>query len=126
MRMVKNHSFHAQGQSSEEHLDLDRGFAVDIEQSGCEKLRQTFKFSLAGGYADLSDDWGDEAANLLYQLGGIDPSIRLFDDWSSAIGLKKDKVKLGEELALDPSHAVRVDRIKTDGGVMVTVDLIEK
>ena len=86
---------------------------LEIEQSGCNDIRQQFSFIMFGNFKDTPNDdiWKQLAVKHFRDLANISPSLFAFNGWADAIESVKDKLKLSEPMDLEGKTQVRIDKI---------------
>ncbi len=109
---VKAHEFEGKTTTSEERVAFDTGLELEIVQSGCETIRQEFRFFTAGDYRTFADSvWMKEAVRQLVFLSSLSPKQAQLRPWADAIEESRHSMKLGEEKALQPGILAKIDRV---------------
>ncbi len=127
MDIVNQHSFEARGQESTERFVVDDSLSVEIQQSGCDKVRQIFIFDLKGDYTNPTNNWVEFAADLLYDLGAAGPEIAIyFDPLSAQIGQEAAKISLGEPYALGDGRSVIITKVVAANHSQVSVEIMNE
>lgn len=122
---INSHHFEIKGQDSRETFSFNDSLRVAIEQSGCEKVVQKYSFFLVGDYKE--GNLCELAAEMMYELGGVDPaSMPFFDSLTKEIGLRAEKFPDGGVLDLDEEREMEVLKTDTKNGIELVVILKEK
>lgn len=86
MAAVAAHHFERQGQESVEELTLVDGGRIELYQSGCDLIRQEFRFLAPAPPGEVSaQDLFSEAAARFRKMSGLSPSWAPFAQWADAI-----------------------------------------
>jgi hypothetical protein len=108
--------------NSEEEIVLKNGHRLNILQSGCEKLRQEFRFSIPGRMkTDSALVWAELAIRELSNLALMDQRLLPMGQWAMAINSKKGEIRLAETLSLGQGFYVKIDRIPSAEDVILLV-----
>jgi len=125
MRGVAEHHFEAKGTDSEEQVKFANGKTLTILQSGCEQVRQEFRFELKETPpADANDKfWVDQTILNLAALAVLDPQLMPLGNWVMMIRAQKDNLRLAETKALEGGFYTKIDRITSDDRVYLVIVL---
>jgi hypothetical protein len=124
MKGIAEHKFETKGSDSEEFARFANGKTLTILQSGCEKIRQEFRFELKG--APNTDDpafWTDQAILNLAALAVLDPQLMPLGNWVMMIREKKAAIRLAETVPLQGGFYTKIDRISSNDGVYLIIVL---
>jgi hypothetical protein len=124
MKGIAEHKFETKGSDSEEFVRFANGKTLTILQSGCEKIRQEFRFELKG--APNTDDpafWTDQAILNLAALAVLDPQLMPLGNWVMMIREKKAVIRLAETVPLQGGFYTKIDRISSNDGVYLIIVL---
>lgn len=125
MRGVAEHHFEAKGTDSEEQVKFANGKTLTILQSGCEQVRQEFRFELKETPpADANDKfWVDQTILNLAALAVLDPQLMPLGNWVMMIRAQKDDIRLAETKALEGGFYTKIDRITSSDRVYLVIVL---
>jgi hypothetical protein len=124
LKGIAEHKFETKGSDSEEFVRFANGKTLTILQSGCEKIRQEFRFELKG--APNTDDpafWTDQAILNLAALAVLDPQLMPLGNWVMMIREKKAAIRLAETVPLQGGFYTKIDRISSNDGVYLIIVL---
>ena len=118
---VEKHQFELSAQQAREKVQFGEGPVLELIQSGCEKPRQEFQFSLPVSTSGFTDkDWLDLSLELFAMMGNLHESLQPFLLWRSALLPRVDEMKLGLPLELEPGFFVRIDKVsQSDSGLLI-------
>ena len=113
MPTVAKHLFQIKDGVGVEMVVFTNKLLLEIEQSGCNDIRQQFSFIMFGNFKDTPNDdiWKQLAVKHFRDLANISPSLFAFNGWADAIESVKDKLKLSEPMDLEGKTQVRIDKI---------------
>jgi len=119
--LVSSHRFELGSHAAVETVSFDADVQLELTQSGCEKPKQEFKFTIPGDSKDLSSaDWIEMALNQLDFLGNLHKPLEPLLFWSGALKLKKEEIKLGQPVTLEQGHYVKIDKVSgTENGILI-------
>lgn len=124
MRGVAEHKFTVSGIESEEFVRFVNGKTLTILQSGCEKIRQEFRFELKEKPSqDDAAFWTDQAILNLAALAVLDPQLMPLSNWVMMIRAQKDDIRLAETKALEGGFYTKIDRILSNDRVFLIITL---
>ena len=109
-----------------EQVAFGDSLKLTVLQSGCEKLTQTFEFKLPGDYRDYQEPWNEFAAELLYEMGGADPSVDVFfTTLSTQVGTRGKDAPLGQPFEIASGLKASVQKVASANELMVIVEVSE-
>jgi hypothetical protein len=124
MAGVVKHDFSGEGQEATESIGLERGWEIQILQSGCDAIRQEFRF--------LLKDEGDEEINpvdkcgaIFLSLSGMDPSLAGLANWGNVIMENSESFNLGAFTQVAEGFYIKIDRIKQGKDTLLIAILSE-
>lgn len=125
MRGVAEHHFEAKGTNSEEQVKFANGKTLTILQSGCEQVRQEFRFELKETPPADADDkfWVDQTILNLAALAVLDPQLMPLGNWVMMIRAQKNDIRIAETKALEGGFYTKIDRITSDDRVYLVIVL---
>lgn len=129
MSGVEDHQFEQKGQGALEQLRIpEYDFNLEIQQSGCEQLVQTFRFELLEGKLDpkiTAPDCVQLAANLFHGLSQLDPELAFFTGWRDALYQKRMDFEFNTLTDLGQrGYQARIDKIDNPNSVLLIVELV--
>ncbi len=109
---VKLHEFEKKGGESVESVIFDNQVALEIAQSGCESIRQEFRFAAPGDRRQVADSlWAKEAVRQLVFLSSLGPKQAPLRAWADALEKARPDMKLGEETSLGGGVVAQVNKV---------------
>lgn len=128
MNGVENHSFEREEQKAIEQVTIpEYDFSLEIQQSGCEQLVQTFRFDLEGE-VDRSipaPACANIAATLFHGLSQLDPELTFFSGWRDAIHNKVPNFQFNTLIDLSQQgYQARIDKIHNPNSFLLLVELV--
>lgn len=128
MNGIENHSFEKEGQKAVERVEVpEYDFSVEVQQSGCEQLVQTFRFDLEG---EIDRDipaaaCAEIAANLFHGLSQLDPELTFFTGWRDALYNKRASFEFNTLTNLgQQGYQARIDKIHNPNSILLIVELV--
>ena len=124
---IVNHSFKITGTESLEEIEFENGIKLELAQSGCESLKQEFRFIIPG-YQNATEEslWSDFAINLFNYMGGIDIAFADFSFWSQAIKQAQPNLNVGVPFELGPGRWIKIDKISSSDHAVLIVTLSQQ
>ncbi|MFK7984222.1 MAG: hypothetical protein AB8G86_29885 [Saprospiraceae bacterium] len=118
---VTQHTFQLNAQSAVEKVQFDGGIALELIQSGCEKPKQEFQFTIPTSTSNFKDeDWLAMGVDLLGFMGSTDPGLQPFLLWQGALKDKIGQLKIGLPHQLEPGFFVKIDKVAAaDSGLLI-------
>ncbi len=112
MPMVVQHSFEVNGQDGIEIVTLRNDGIIEFYQSGCDKLKQEFRFINKGNFTKKSNEyWIERAAAAFFNIATFAPRLEPFGQWADIIQKSKRDIKLGEPFYPDFGIQIIIDKI---------------
>jgi hypothetical protein len=125
MKGISSHSFNASRQEGKEVLEFDNGLKLEIIQSGCNSIRQEFRFALRPQGLTSDMDYIQLASEQLRFLASVDERVSPLAFWANALDAQKSDMKLAEPRELEPLIFATVDKIESADGLMLRVVLAQ-
>lgn len=124
---VQTHRFSHEGRNAEEYVSFSNGLNVEIHQSGCEQVRQEFRFQLPERGPDASDTetWARAASNMYFFLGSQGIEYQVFQEWGGIIDQQAAQFVRGEPREVHPGFWVEIDPVQTETSTMLRVVLAQ-
>ncbi len=109
---ISSHNFEKKGQKAVEELLFADRTRLEIFQSGCNEIRQEFRFNLPPIESDLPDSlWFNQATERMIFLGDLDEKYLSLSLTGGVIQQQKKEMQLGQFLEIDYDTYLMVDRI---------------
>ena len=121
---VVRHSFEAKGQEANEKVLFDNGISLEINQSGCNAVKQQFIFTLPT-FPQGEPNWIFIGAGLLKKFGELGDNFMPFVLWGDAIEKKMNEMKIGEPTELESGHYVTINKTIFPEKSILEVELSE-
>jgi len=104
---------------------------LEIQQQGCDDIFQLYNFIYKVDFGDGNVSkvdyswWLERAATEFFKLSKLQPSLSMYNQWGQVILEAKDKnlLRLGEQLEVEESTYIKVNRIVSDQGAIITVEI---
>ena len=126
MRTVTKHEFLLTKTESTERVKFDDGGALEIVQSGCEKVQQEFRFILPPDPPySTGEEWAQVVAGQFQKLSGIEPKLMGFMQWAEQINAQKERFKIGEPLQIGGKQVVKISVMPSKDLTLLTVNVTE-
>lgn len=122
--LVTAHQFELGSHAAVETVSFNADIQLELTQSGCEKPKQEFKFTIPGDSKVYStDDWIDMALNQLDFLGNLHKPLEPLLFWSGALKQKRAEIKLGQPVPLEQGHYVKIDKVSGDKNGILIIEM---
>jgi hypothetical protein len=124
MSIVKKHEFALAKDKAIEKMLLANGDILEVEQTGCNKVRQIFTFTIKGDYQNKDITfWANKAGAYFTKLGTASPQLFGLTEFGKVIGVAAPKMTLGAPFATNFGITITVDRVAspTESTLMVTL-----
>jgi hypothetical protein len=121
---VVQHNFALKGQEGLESVELERGLKIEVLQSGCDKIRQEFRFNISESLPDTTN-WIETSGNIFISISGLDPNLAPLANWGTAIQQFASELKLGESKEVGEGFFIKIDRIKQGNNNLLIAVLSE-
>jgi hypothetical protein len=104
---VSQHQFELQPGKGVERFVLNQSTTVQIEQTGCDQIRQEFTFSWQA--VTRKEDWTLQAIQKYRELGELGAPYLSFSAISEVLESRKENLRpRGEPISLQPGLAFRI------------------
>ncbi|MCB0570299.1 MAG: hypothetical protein KDC66_11065 [Phaeodactylibacter sp.] len=124
---VKAHHFQLEKDKAEESLTFADGLELHITQSGCDHIRQEFRFYLAGDFRSApATFWIGESSRIFNRLGQIGPEYLSYRNLGQAIAQREADIRPGEPIMLQEGFYFRLDISFTNGAAILAVTISEQ
>lgn len=124
---IVSHEFQLNRQTAIERVNFEDKIELELIQSGCEKPKQEFQFTLPFNSKGLTDEnWIDLGIDMLAYMGNLSPSLQPFLFWEKALKEKKGQIKLGLPLELEQKHFIKLDKVPSDGTGIIIITIFQE
>lgn len=111
---ITAHRFTANQTEATEQVAFSNGIQLTLLQSGCDHIRQEFRFELSEVPEGADQQfWITRTVEFLRMLSSSGPSYAAFATWADEIEQRQDDIKLAESFAIQQGFYVRIDRIRS-------------
>ncbi len=121
---VVKHKFDQKGQLTFEHIIFDNKMELEIQQSGCDNIRQVFKFKIP---EDVQKQKADYFKEMTIQFFGY---LSLVSDQhfslhhlGKVVSQHFDEIKLGKPFMMQENYYLKIDRIAGENEAILLVEL---
>lgn len=124
--LVSSHTFKADNHAATETVFFDADIKLELTQSGCEKPKQVFQFTMPGNSKQYtSENWIDMALTQLTFLGNLEESLQPLLFWSTALKNQKETIKLGAPTALEQGFFAKIDKVAGEKNGLLIIELYQ-
>lgn len=118
---VNTHTFKLNKESAVENVAFEGGVNLELIQSGCEKPKQEFQFSVPADTKAFTDgDWIAMSIDLFAFMGSLAPELQPFLLWQGALKDRVGQLKLGLPHELEQGFFVKMDKVAgSDSGLLI-------
>lgn len=121
---IKKQSFEVNGQKGVETVEFEDGKYLELFQSGCNEIRQEYRFTIQGEHQDKPDAfWFAEAINHMSYIGQLDERYAVIGIWVGALERLSPEMTIGQFSEAEPSTFIMVDKIVESGSSLLLVVL---
>lgn len=121
---IVKHSFELKsGQQGTEIVEFKDGNILELYQSGCNEIRQEYRFAIRGNFKGKKDGfWFQEAINRLSYVGQLDEKYAAIGMWVGALEQMSEKMTIGQFTEAEPNTFIMVDRLaETESSLVIIV-----
>lgn len=109
---VVTHKFERNKSKATETVTFPNGVKLELFQTICNNTQQEYHFYLKGNFRDKPDPfWITETANQFYYMAGVGREVQGSAQWGQLIQDEFSKFTLGEELEIQPSIFIKIDKL---------------
>lgn len=124
---VSNHEFQLNKNAAIEKVKFDNGIALELIQSGCEKPKQEFQFTIPAPTNEFKDgDWLNMGIDMFAYMGNLAPELQPFLMWQGALKDRIDQLKLGLPHELEKGFFVKLDKVAGGDSGLLLVTLYQE
>lgn len=120
---VESQDFIQTGKDGLEVVSFSNGVFLELHQSGCDSLRQEFRFNLpAPPPDDTPERWLAETQAQFRFFGALGPEYAPFSQWADALSGFEEDFRLGQPMEVATGFWVQIDKIDSfDGPTLVVL-----
>jgi len=124
---LSKHGFQLNKNAAVEKVKFDNGIALELIQSGCEKPKQEFQFTIPAPTNNFKDgDWISMGIDMFAYMGNLAPELQPFLMWQGALKDRIDQLKLGLPHELEQGFFVKIDKVAGSDSGLLLVDLYQE
>ena len=106
---------------------FDADIKLELLQSGCEKPKQEFQFTIPGNSKNYSaEEWIEMALNQFNFLGNLEEPLKPLLFWANALKAQKENIKLGKPVHLEQGHYVKIDKLAGNKNGLLMIELYQE
>jgi len=125
--LVSAHSFELGAKTAVETVVFDRDIRLELTQSGCEKPKQVFQFTIPGDSTGYSpEEWVEMALNQFKFLGSLHEPLQALHFWGNALSEQKETIKLGQPVPLEQGRFVKIDKVADSQKGILMIELYQE
>ena len=121
---VVDHNFIADGQSATESAVFENGLQLELEQSGCNDIKQVFQFTIDRP-GEGEPNWFLIVAEQFNYLSSLSEQTMSLGMWASVISSNASLFKLGLPIEVEKGFFVKIDKIDSGKNAILIVELSE-
>jgi len=121
---VLDHSFEAKDQVSTEQATFENGMHLQLQQSGCNDIKQVFQFTIERP-GEGEPNWFLLVADQFLYLSGISDQTVSLGMWASVISSNASLFKFGLPIEVEKGFFVKIDKIDSGKNAILLVELSE-
>ncbi|MBK6621080.1 MAG: hypothetical protein IPH04_18410 [Saprospirales bacterium] len=120
---VETHDFMQTGSEGLEIVSFRNGVFLEIFQSGCDSLRQEFRFRLPNAEEESDPAyWLQEAQNQFRAFGSLGADYLAFSQYADALSAQQEDFRLAQPMEVVTGFWMQVDKIDSfDGPTLVVI-----
>jgi len=125
--LVSSHSFELGAKAAVETVVFDSDIQLELTQSGCEKPKQVFQFTIPGDSTVYTpEDWVEMALNQFKFLGSLHEPLQALNFWGNALSAQKETIKLGQPVPLEQGRFVKIDKVADAKQGILMIELYQE
>jgi len=121
---VLEHSFEAKDQASTEQATFENGMHLQLQQSGCDDIKQVFQFTIERP-GEGEPNWFLLVADQFIYLSSVSENTVSLGQWASVISSNASLFKFGLPIEVDKGFFVKIDKIDSGKNAILLVELSE-
>ena len=124
---ITKHGFQLNKNAAVENVKFDNGVALELIQSGCEKPKQEFQFTIPAPTNKFRDgEWIKMSIDMFSYMGNLAPELQPFLMWQGALKDRIDQLKLGLPHELEQGFFVKLDKVAGGESGLLLVTLYQE
>lgn len=124
---ISKHEFQLNQNAAVEKVKFDNGITLELIQSGCEKPKQEFQFTIpAPTNAFKDEDWINMGIDMFSYMGNLAPELQPFLMWQGALKDRMDQLKLGLPHELEKGFFVEIEKVAGGDSGLLLVTLFQE
>lgn len=124
---ILQHGFQLNKSTAVENVKFDNGIALELIQSGCEKPKQEFQFTIPAATNNFKDDdWLNMGIDMFSYMGNLAPELQPFLMWQGALKDRISQLKLGLPHELEQGFFVKLDKVAGAESGLLLVTLYQE
>jgi len=121
LEKVTDHFFSVKGQKGVERVQFENGMQLELLQSGCNELLQSYQFALNKDLKGDDQFWIEKAIEQFRYLSTLSEDHLSFSMWAGAIGNGAAFISLGESFEPEPNTFIKIDKIPSNENILLVV-----
>jgi len=121
---VTDHSFQSEGQNATEVATFENGLQLELEQSGCDAIKQVFQFTIERP-GEGEPNWFLIVADQFNYLSSLSEQTMSLGMWASVISSNASLFRLGQPIEVEKGFFVKIDKIDSGKNAILHVELSE-
>ncbi len=107
---IKFHQFELKKAEGNEKVNFSNGLELEIIQTGCNKLKQEFRFNVYGNI-DIKDHefWIQQAGKYFFYIGALDEYLLPLYEWGELLIRNTTYMRLGKNFEAAEGFLVQVN-----------------
>ena len=127
MKGVSATKFSLEATKSIENIRFSDSTTLEIIQMGCAHVHQEFRFELTERLPlDDAAAVGELAAQKFTAIAQLDSRLAGLGSWAGMLREAKTQLKIGEAIALEPHHFLKVDGFAQNKNSLLIVSIYEE
>ncbi len=124
---ITQHGFQLNKNAAVENVKFDNGVSLELFQSGCEKPKQEFQFTIPAPTNNFKDlDWINMSIDMFAYMGNLSPELQPFLMWQGALKDRIAQLKLGLPHELEQGFFVKLDKVASADSGLLLVTLYQE
>ena len=124
---VARHDFRLSQGQGWEYLAFTDGLELEVRQTGCDHIRQEFRFQQLGQFRKApADFWIDETGRIFNRLGQLGPEYLSYYSLAQAIAEQANRIPLAQNVELQPGFFLNISPQSSENETTLVVTLGEK
>ena len=121
LKKITFHEFTAEGQKGVEKVIFENDVELELLQSGCNEILQSFQFTVKVPDTHENKFWIGLAIEQFNYLSTLSDDHVSFGFWAKAIINNLDIIKIGEPFEPEPNTFIKIDKIPSGEKTILVV-----